>query len=291
MEKQVGLKDAEQGGGCVVKLDRVQIVSDSQGKPPELEGFRTAKDRYVRQQTSIRTYLRCRELVNDHTGVTIGWQYAPQHRFLRGSKVTFVGDDQKGVRAYDLQPALNESQDYSLLLTELAFDFEQKTGITIQFIERHALFGKSRPRLDRGGDDQLRYGGRRSDKLIRVYPKRAIGGVRVELELHSRLLRLGSIRKLNDLSRAADVIIPGHFQFVHIRWDSLQRHLVERFRAVGVRILEEAKLKAASIYSVLAYLREQRVNNVHRFLVPMAENQLVREAADKWAVEFAGGVL
>jgi hypothetical protein len=178
-----------------------------------------------------------------------------------------------------------------LILLEAALDFAFGSGVDIEFILRHGIFGKSKPQTDRGGPGQLRYGGRHSDKLVRAYHKSAIEAFRVELELHSRLLRSHRIHRLEDVDRALTSIVLSHFQLAHIHWSALRSHLLARFQTAGLEILATAKARSASIHEVLRYLRNRPVNNVHRFLRPMTENQLALAAAANLAITFAGGVL
>jgi hypothetical protein len=275
--------------GCIVKLDRIQIVADTRRTSglPHIDDFRTVRDTFVHQQTTARTYLRCRQLVNDKSGTRVYWQYAPQHAWLRKWKVTFIADDRRGLMPQDLQPVLKYCPGYCLVLIEVAFDFSPSTGVDAAFIKRHALFGKSRPRPDRG-DGVLRYGSRHSDALVRAYSKPAVKSFRVEVELHSGLLRSKQICKLKDIPRSPQLIVPNHFRMVAIHWQSVRRYLVRRFRKAGVPALYRAKAEAASIHAALGYLRSKQANNVHRFLQALGENHLVREAAKTWAMTFHG---
>jgi hypothetical protein len=112
------------------------------------------------------------------------------------------------------------------VLIEIAFDFSPSTGVDAAFIERHALFGKSRPRSDRGGDGVLRYGSQYSDTLVRAYEKPPVRSFRVEVELHSSLLRSNRVCKVKDIPRSAQLIVPGHFRMVVINWRSVRRYLM-----------------------------------------------------------------
>jgi hypothetical protein len=281
----------EGGRKCVAKIDRIGIVADTGRKRglPDIDDFRVVRDTRVRQQTTARTYLRCRHLVNDKSGAKAFWQYDPQHAWLPTWKVRLIGDDRDGLMLPDILRVLSYCGDYRLMLVEIAFDFGLATGVDARFIRRHALFGKSHPRSDRGGGDQLRYGGRYSDVLVRAYAKAAVRAFRVEIELHSRPLRINQIRKLEDVSNCARVIVPNHFKMVVIRWPQLRRYLVNRFREAGIRMLEAAKSRSTSIHDALGYLRGNQVNNVHRFLQPIGKNHLVRDAAEAWATKLRGG--
>lgn len=172
---------------CALKLDRVQLVTHIEGNPDSImEGFEVISDHYVSQQTTVKTYLRCRRLKNVESGAEAFWQYVRQHKFLAPSKVTLVGTDATGLTKSDFPCALANC---APTLAEFAFDFCPVLGIDSRYVKAHAIFGKSRPNPGRGGAQQLRYGSRWGDKLVRAYPKRTVGRFRVEIEMHSRLLR------------------------------------------------------------------------------------------------------
>ena len=92
---------------CQLKVDRLRMVASSTTTAvPAVEGFRTVKDHFVPQQTSVRTYLRCRELFRPATGTSIFWQYFPQHSFLPTWRVTAIANDFTGLKYGDLQRLL-----------------------------------------------------------------------------------------------------------------------------------------------------------------------------------------
>jgi hypothetical protein len=218
------------------------------------------------------------------------WQYARQHAWLRKWRVTFIANDLKGLLLEDLLPVLKYCRSYCLVLIEIAFDFSPSTGVDAAFIKRHALFGKSRPRPD-WGDGVLRYGSRHSDTLVRAYDKPPVRSFRVEVELHSSLLRSNRVCKVKDIPKSAQLIVPSHFRMVVINWRSVRRYLIGRFPEAGTPALNRTKSQAASIHAALGYLRRKKANNVHRFLQPIKGNNLVREAAETWAMTFTGSGL
>jgi len=125
----------------------------------------------------------------------------------------------------EILPFANCCPDYRILLAEFALDFDHATRVDSDFIKRVALFGKSRPKPDRGGKEQLRYGTRSSAKLVRSYEKAEIDRYRVELELHGGLLRPQGIRQFPDLPKLCRILFPSHLQFVSIRWSALGKYL------------------------------------------------------------------
>jgi hypothetical protein len=130
---------------CVVRLDRVQIVSRAAPgwRPPMLRGYKVRRDTFVRRQTSIQTYERCRQYESLTNGTKIYWQYCPKAPWLKPWKITIVADDRYGLSRREVEQIVNHCSDYRLLLVELAVDFSLSSRITAQFVRQHAVFGKS----------------------------------------------------------------------------------------------------------------------------------------------------
>ncbi len=186
-----------------VTLDRVQIGAQPIGtneRPPKLDGFRGVSDSFVRSQTTIRTWERLRRLVSNSSGAQVSWRYRPQVPWLPPWKITVIAGHGMGISNQDLEPILANCKAYRFLLVEIAFDFKLGAKVDRDFVRQHALFGRSRRRIDRGGPGQLRYGSRKSAKLVRCYFKPEVSAYRVELELHSQFLKAHSISKFEDLA-------------------------------------------------------------------------------------------
>lgn len=133
---------------------------------------------------------------------------------------------------------------------------------------------------------QLRYGGRKSAKLVRCYWKKEINAYRVEVELHPGVLDKCNIVAVQDLPKAAKAIYPKHVHFADLDWQKLRLYLTRREGKNGEAIFEGAIKRAESMRRVTHYLRRQRIPNVHRFLVPLAMNRKVKQALDTWALQF-----
>jgi hypothetical protein len=133
----------------------------------------------------------------------------------------------------------------------------------------------------------LRWGNRKSDKLVRAYEKPEVGAYRIELEFHPRLLRREQILTLDDLDDLADLICPQHFQFVEVDWQRLQRQL-KKLGSLGKYVLAGAQKRANSLSRVRRFLRRKGIVNFHRFLVPLPINSEVNRALGKWARTFEG---
>src|ERR1035441_6396713 len=89
---------------CVVSLDRLRVLASprTDGRLPQPVGYKTIRDTFVRQQTTTRTYLRCRRLLNEKSGTQVFWQYAPQRSWLAPWKITFVSDDRGSLPPEDV---------------------------------------------------------------------------------------------------------------------------------------------------------------------------------------------
>lgn len=135
----------------------------------------------------------------------------------------------------------------------------------------------------------LYYGTRKTDKLVRCYKKDGLGVFRVELELHSRLLR--DTLTVDDFLYLPDVVYPKHCQFVAFDWSQLEQYLSGKLGDESGRIIAGARRRAASLRRVRRYLDRNGVVNVHRFLVPLALNDEVSRALERWARHFKKGSL
>jgi hypothetical protein len=132
----------------------------------------------------------------------------------------------------------------------------------------------------------LYYGGRKSEKFVRCYWKGNLGAFRVELELHSGILRRNDISALDDLLDVPEIVYPKHIQFVDVDWSRLEQHLATRFGMKASQILTRARKEAFSMQRLCSYLRRKGVVNVHRFLVPLAINETVFQELKGWARDF-----
>jgi len=131
-----------------IQVDRVQIVSWApEGRtPPRLKGFAVTRDSFVRSQTNIPTYERCRHYKSKESDAKIYWQYQRRTPFLKPWKVTVVADDKTGLSYDEIDTVLGHCRFWHFLIVEVAFDFSPATGVDRNFVRRHAIFGKSRRR-------------------------------------------------------------------------------------------------------------------------------------------------
>jgi hypothetical protein len=272
-----------------VRIDRVQVASwAGEGwKAPRLKGFKVKRDSFVRSQTSINTYERVREYHSKKNDAKVYWQYWPRQGWLARWKITLVADDHAGLRFQELDAVLRHCKYWRFLLIEVAIDFSPSTGVNKKFVRRHAVFGKSQRATRKKGWGVLYWGSRKSEKFVRCYKKRQLKSYRVEVELHSPLLRGHQINRLDDFDYVAEVIYPQHFRFVDVNWDRLKRHLNGKHH--GRALVAGAKKRAPSLSRLRYYLRRKGITNFHRFLTPLAINRKIDRAFDRWTGHFEEG--
>lgn len=139
-----------------------------------------------------------------------------------------------------------------------------------------------------GKTNRVRYGGRKTGKLVRCYWKPPLDIFRVELELHSRLLR--DISTLDDFFYLPDVVYPQHVQFVRFDWDRLKEAIRKKLGDHAERVITGATKRSDSLQRVRRYLTRNGVVNIHRFLVPLEINEKVRKALNRWSRHFKKGM-
>jgi hypothetical protein len=291
--------DPHQGASdtlLTIRLDRLLAISAARSsqKLPTIAGFKVVSDYRVRPQGDIVTYTRVRELKNPLSGTRVFWQYQPRAPWLKAWRIEWIAGEGREIYPIDVIRILKPCRYFQFIVVELAFDFSSASGVDHRFVRQHAKFGKSQRRFDRGGPEQLRYGARKSGKLVRCYWKEEVNAYRVELEFHSRLLT--QCRHPNAEENYQFIDVPGellphdlekHFLFVRIDWLSLARYIERRFGQQSDTILHRARRKArVSLSAVSRFLRKTGVNNVHRFLTPMKINKSIDEALTTWSLHF-----
>jgi hypothetical protein len=255
---------------------------------PAIEGFSVLQDFRARPQGKIPTYARVRKLRSETTSCAIVVHHKPQQPWLPPCTVTAIGDDKLGITPDEVKRVAAQFRNCKLSLVELALDFDPSTGVDREFVLRHGTFGKTRLRVDRGGPENLRYGSRSSPKLVRCYQKNSLGAFRIELELHSALLRKTGVTKVQDLYLIASKLFPKHVRMVGVRWNKLEAHLQRRFGNSGRTVLAETRRirDAVSLRDAMRFLSGKGVANPWRFLRPLRLNALVKSALRRWAKKF-----
>jgi hypothetical protein len=130
------------------------------------------------------------------------------------------------------------------------------------------------------------WGGRKCDKFVRCYDKPEVASYRVELELHSRLLRREQISTLEDFDGLPGAIYPRHFHFVAVDWDRLEQHLARKLGRPGQAVIAGAQQRRSALSRLRRYLRRNGITNFHRFLVPLALNKRIDRACTRWIRQF-----
>jgi hypothetical protein len=280
-------KGRDIGVWCQARLDRLIVTVRNSEVVPTIKGYKVVRDTRIRRQGKIRTYQRGREWRSFRTGLRMFLQYDPLQGFLPDQRLTMVGDDELGITPKDIEDVIGvHFRSHRISLVEIPLDFPEDSGIDENFILRYGKFGKARRRKDRGGPGTLRYGSRSSPKLVRCYRKTPLGSYRLELELHSALLRKYSITNVGQLYAVASKLVSGHIRFVRIDWDKLEPVLRRRFGLDCPEILAEARRRAnVSLRNATRYLG-RRIPNVHRYLMPLLANQWARAALKTWADKF-----
>ena len=273
----------------VLKLDRFGFTgTGGQGVPKMIQGFRMTKDFRPRAQGMIRTYDRVRIFLSASNSARASVQYQPLLPWLAPLRFTLIADDLEGITPEQVEGMIVRCSSHKLTLAEFAFDFAEGGIVDRDFVLKHGKFGKTQRRKDRGGSGNLRYGSRQSPKLVRAYRKETLGCFRVELEIHSALLRKYRTSSGFELGRLAQKLVPAHIQFVGFRWEELRAYLAKKFgQQEGDDILGKARQRAdSSLQAATRFLSGRGVPNPHRFQSPLRLNLRLQKAIQCWAKKF-----
>ena len=265
---------------CSIKLDRLIFTAQArQGdRIASINGYETVADFRPRPQGKTPSYSRVRKFRCTHDNSHVDVQYRPARPWCRPLRIKLTADDRTGITPTQVQAVLGSCLDQRPSLVELAFDFPFQSGVDDEYVRQHARFGKSRLRQDRGGTGQLRYGSRSSPKLVRCYWKRNLRCYRVELELHSALLRKIGLIDVHEWGRLYR-LVPSHLSFEAISWRKLGRHLRRKFGQHDDALLQETRRRAEnSLASAMRFLRRKGILNPHRFLYALRVNEEVKVA-------------
>jgi hypothetical protein len=272
----------------LVKLDRSIFLAELSGRgiPPQFPGFKRLRDWFVRSQTSAQTYGRVAEYVNLGSGTRFFLQYQPTRLpSLAPFKGTLVPHDQSALSSEEIQQVVGQFKSYRFLLIEVAIDFSPGSGIDVNFVRKFGLFGKSRPNHSRLLKHGALLGSRKGGKLIRIYNKKQLGVLRVEVEVHSAWLRRFGIATLRDMHKLPQALFPQHLRFVNVNWNAVGRYLSRRGLSSG-HIINHAKHRGDSIHAVMEFLRNSGVHNPHRFLLTVAPSREIFQSLKNWARTF-----
>jgi hypothetical protein len=236
----------------------------------------------------MRAYDRVRLFSSTTNSARISLQYKPLLPWLLPWRFCLMADDDDGLTLEQVESVVTLCSRHKLTMAELAFDSGRGSVVDRRVVLQHAKFGKSRLRTDRGGSTNLRYGSRKSPKMVRTYDKEVVNSYRIELECHSGLLRKHRISTVFELGRLAGMLVPAHIQFVGFRWSKLERYLIRRFgQKKGTSILGDARDRAdSSLQAATRFLSECGVPNPHRFQSPLQLNLRLQKAIECWVKKF-----
>jgi hypothetical protein len=270
-----------------VSADRCQFLAwPKDDNCPSLSGFVIRRDSFVRTQTTVRMYCRVRTFESPETGTWAYLQYRGSKLARAPMKLTLIPSDRTGLRPAELRRVANAFRSMRVSSLELAVDFAMSSGVDRTFVLKHGVFGRSELR---GGRlfSSLRYGSRKSSKLVRAYEKEQTHSYRLELELRSGWLRRYEIAQVRDLQKLPALLVPTHMCFVRMDWEQLEDYLKLRF-SHAAKIIAKC-CREPSFPSLASYLRDELgVVNLHRFWRPLPINRSIKEALVDWGRQWAG---
>ena len=275
-----GLRSSNQS--LEVILDRVRICADKSDRRAfrEMPGWKRVRGHFLNDEA----YGRVLELQHLGTGARCRYYDMPCAPWLSATAVVLIASDRAGLSARDLLTVFELLPEARLSMVEAAIDFPKEVGVNVEWVMSHAWFGKSQLSCRRA--DYVRFGTHRSARLIRAYRKTRLGVFRVELQLNSGWLLRHGIHDCFDLHRIPALLMRRHFLFCTLNWDALRRR-IRRSVPNARRALELLEWERHNLYATLRFARrELRLANTHRYLVPLALNQVVARALNRWAAQY-----
>jgi len=207
----------------------------------------------------------------------------PQAGWLAPYRVTIIPRDSIGLQCDDLSSILELLGDVTIARLEIAFDFPLDSKVDVEFVERFALFGRSRSRHPRDETMYASYGSRVGAKYVRAYAREFL---RIELELHSLDLRRLGITDMFQFHKLADLLPGRYIMFAKIDHAKLAKLL----RRTGLNANERERIqntvlqKEKNLSCALKYLRrEVKLKSTRRLLIPLGINCVVQNALRDWA--------
>jgi hypothetical protein len=272
---------------CETTLDRcICVASSNEASPPNIPGLRVVRDSFISPQTNVPTYRRVRVLVCPISSARISLEYQPLLPWLKAFRITIIADDRHELSYQLIGRVIGAFRHHRLRLLEIANDFDAGSHVDANYVSQHGTFGKCRRCLSRLFAKTLRYGTRRSAKLVRCYWKPNLHCFRVELELHSAWLSKHNIFTIEDVRHLPTLIFPRHMRFVRLNLVALRRHLETQGTSIA-HLKKLALVESRSLHEALRFLRYQLgIRNPHRFLVPLPLNRKVLCSLETWAQKF-----
>jgi hypothetical protein len=215
----------------------------------------------------------------------IAIQSHPTNGYAAGFRIVIVPDGSGGLQWADFQTIANVLPNFKFVVVECAWDFPLMSKVDVQYVQKTAIFGKSRPRIVGINPRHDTWGSRKGVKLVRSYVNFQTGIHRVELEVHARLLRTCRVNGPTDFPRLVEILLEKHILFARLDRGKLVAWLQrDGYTDRQVHdILGQVKDKSDNLWETLSYLRRRvHLKNVQRLLVPVDTQRAVRKAADEW---------
>jgi hypothetical protein len=281
------------GGDCLGILDRISSICDPDPRTDlrKVTGVRPGRSIFphATNHQSFQAYGHTQWFECENSRMKFYVQSQPLHGWLAPASVTLIADDRTGLLPEEVLPILDAIRKPKLTMVEFAIDFSPLTGVNRSFVRKHGVFGKLHRDLDTTNTFGDWWGARRGAKRTKSYFKDEVGGHRVEIEMRSRFLNHYGIRSVFDFDRFVDLLPRHHIWFARLD----EGRLITRLQANRVsasetiRVVRRVRELANDLSDVLDYLRgSMGMKNTRRLLVPLRQNQLVREALREWGTQW-----
>jgi hypothetical protein len=273
---------------CTCGIDRVVLTAselplDAIGKIP---GYQMEEEQPLWKQS----YRAATRIKGAGSIRKVSVEHKPAKPCYPPCRVVIEPRDSIRLQPLDLVSILERLSEPKIQLVEMAFDFPAESVVDTEFIENHAVFGKSKPHRVGQVPAYDSWGSRKGSKFVKSYFKGEIVAHRVEIESHALDLEKYGIIRVADFPKFAAVLPESQIFFGRIDHQALtDRLLSNAFSAEKVReIQHRVRNLEWNMCAALNYLRrEVGLTNVRRILTGLDEmNGVVRDALEKWAAEW-----
>ena len=265
-----------------VVLDRLGLSAQNANRDDFVRqpGYTVVRSHFLRSGA----YERVLETRHMTSGATTLFYDRPRASYFPAIRVLLRAGDKVGLLPADVLGAYEKLENCRISLLELALDFPAPSGVTMGFLLGHTTFGKSRWFGRMAGLNW--FGERRSSKLVRVYLRPEKRVLRVEFEFHCGWLRRNGIHDCYDFWKLPQLIVPRHISFCELDWEGVTRY-IRRHVPNPALALRNLSWQKNDLNATLRFLRQTLgIRNTHRFLKPLALNEVVFRALKRWAAEW-----
>ena len=151
------------------------------------------------------------------------------------------------------------------------------------FVRRHVKYRKCRMRRNWRYPKAAWLGAPASATFLRCYPKKEVGGFRVESQFNRAFLKKHRIKTPRDFVRLA-AFLKKDVGFFDVDWPKVTRYARRHLRHPD-ELLRMARDRRRSLNELLRFLRAV-IPNANRFLVPMKINGDISKALERWCEEW-----